>query len=138
MHPIYMNATTRCCCRQKHNANHEPKPWNCLAHDYPRVVDPEAHDDSREEELNRLLDAIKKLSELFEHLKDMIEEQGKIVDSIDKHVMNAVPYVKKAMIHLKNAEVITIQGRKCKTYAAIGSLLFLLALIVVTLLATLL
>ena len=65
----------------------------------------------RDSDLNQLLDSMNNLASTFKDLKNLVVEQGTILDRIDYNIDSAAENTAKGKQHLRNAE--NIQKNSC-------------------------
>ncbi|XP_045615849.1 syntaxin-1A isoform X2 [Procambarus clarkii] len=84
--------------------------------------------EARHDDIIKLETSIRELHNLFMDMAVLVETQGLMVDSIEKHVLSAVKYVEEAKINIKKAKKVQSKVRKKKILIIICVIVLLLLL----------
>lgn len=87
--------------------------------------------ESRHDEILKLEKSIVELHEMFMLLSTQVEEQGEMIDNIEKNILYSTNYVHKGREQLAQAVVNKHKARKKKVYIAICVAVLLLVLVII-------
>ena len=93
----------------------------------------EALDDvkARNNHIQELESSINQLHDIFTQLAKLVQEQGQLVDNIERNVISASEYCKKAATDVQVAKAYQMQARRKKVFLLIGLVVILVVAIVV-------
>ncbi|XP_075704311.1 LOW QUALITY PROTEIN: syntaxin-4-like [Rhinoderma darwinii] len=87
--------------------------------------------EARHEEILKLEKSIVELHDMFTYLAMEVEEQGEMIDSIEKNILHSSDYVEKAKQQLVQAVDNRTKARKKKVYIAICLAVFLIIIVII-------
>ncbi|XP_063676339.1 syntaxin-like isoform X2 [Bolinopsis microptera] len=87
--------------------------------------------ETRSKDITKLAESLKQLHEMFRDLALMVEQQGEMLNNIEKNVDQSHEHVKQAEVELKEAKEITDKTRRRKVICAAVILAILLIIAVV-------